>query len=201
MGEKYNRLLPQEPLQTAEKRMEVTSDVPLDAFYKTWHMPSRLEKGYYVAELITEILGGGGSSRLYHSLVKEKKFFSNINCYQFGSVDAGLLTIEGKLVKGVKAEEAERAVEEELSRIKSEPVSETELKKVKNKTESIITFEDMTITSRAGSLAYYELLGNANLMNEEMGKYEEITTNDVLFYSNQIFNKNNSNTLLYFSKN
>ncbi|MEP6846964.1 MAG: pitrilysin family protein [Panacibacter sp.] len=201
MGEKYNRQLPAEPEQTAARKQELTGDVPLDAFYKTWHMPSRLETGYYIAEVITEILGGGASSRLYQRLIKERKLFSNIECYQFGNTDAGLLAIEGKLIKGIKPEDAESAVEEELSKIKEEPISETELEKVKNKTESIITFEDMSVMSRANSLAYYELLGNAELMNEEMGKYAAITAEEVLNCSKQIFDKTNSNTLYYLSKN
>lgn len=200
-GEKYNRQLPVEPLQTAARKLELTGDVPLDAFYKTWHMPSRLETGYYVAELITEILGGGASSRLYQALVKEKRLFSNIECYQFGSTDAGLLAIEGKLIKGIKIEDAEKAVEEELSKLKEISVSETELEKVKNKTESIITFEDMSVMSRANSLAYYELLGNAELMNEEMSKYAGITAEEVQQFSKTIFDRNNSNTLYYLSKN
>lgn len=200
MGEKYNRNILQEPKQTAPRFLEVYADVPLNAFYKTWHMASRLEKGYYVAELITEILGGGASSRLYQSLVKEKQLFSNIDCYQFGSIDAGLITIEGKLVKGVKAEDADKAVEEELEKLKEQSVSDAELQKVKNKTESMIAFEDMSVMSRANSLANYELLGNANLMNEEMSKYQEITIDDILLYSNTIFDINNSNTMYYFSK-
>jgi len=201
MGEKYNRQLPQEPVQTAPRKLEVTADVPFDAFYKTWHMPSRLEKGYYATELITEVLGGGGSSRLYQALVKEKQLFSNIECYQFGTVDTGLLAIEGKLIKGVKPADAEEAIEEELSKIKQEAVSEAELQKVKNKTESAITFEDMSVMNRPNTLAFYELLGNADLMNEEMSKYEEITTGDILLFSKQIFDPNNSNTLYYFGKN
>lgn len=200
-GQKYQRQLPQEPVQTAARKLEISGQVPLDAFYKTWHMPSRLEKGYYVAELITEILGGGASSRLYQSLVKEKKLFSNIECYQFGSTDAGLLTIEGKLIKGVKPEDAEKAVEEELARLKETTVSDTELEKVKNKTESMITFEDMSVMSRANSLAYYELLGDAELMNEEMGRYAAISVGEVQQYSRSIFDTNNGNTLYYLSKN
>lgn len=200
-GEKYKRQLPVEPLQTAARKKEISGNVPLDALYKTWHMPSRLEIGYYAAEMITEILGGGASSRLYQALVKEQKLFSSIECYQFGTTDAGLLTIEGKITKGVKAETAEKAIEEELKKIKTEDVSETELEKVKNKTESMITFEDMSVMSRANSLAYYELLGNAELMNEEMDKYAAITADDILEYSKEIFAPENSNTLLYFSNN
>lgn len=197
MGEKYERNLPQEPTQTAARKLDVSAAVPLDAFVKTWHMDARLEKGYYAADVISEILGGGGSSRLYQSLVKEKQLFSNLDCYHFGSIDAGLLAIEGKLVKGVKIEDAAAAVDAEISNIQSTTISEQELQKVKNKTESVIAFEDMSIMSRANSLALYELLGDAEMMNTELQKYQAITVDDILTYSKKIFREENSNTLFY----
>jgi len=200
-GEKYDRHLPQEPLQAKSKRQEIKADVPLDALYKAWHISSRLDKKYYIMDLITDILSGGGSSRLYHSLVKEKKLFSNIECYHFGSIDNGLLAIEGKLVKGIKMEDAEKAVDEELEKMKKELVSETELQKVKNKTESTIAFEDMSVMNRANSLAFYELLGDAELMNSELEKYAAVTTEDILDESRNIFKEENSSTLYYYSKN
>jgi zinc protease len=200
-GARYERHLPEEPRQTAPRLLEVKSDVPLDALYKTWHIDSRLEKGYYVADLISEILGGGTSSRLYQVLVKEKQLFSNIECYHFGTVEKGLFTIEGKLVKGVKMQDAELAVNEILAQMQSGQVSETELQKVKNKTESVIAFEDMSVMNRANSLAFYELLGDADLMNKELLKYQSITSEDVLHYSKEIFDINNSNTLHYYSTN
>jgi predicted Zn-dependent peptidase len=200
-GTRYNRNLPAEPKQTAPRLLELHADVPLDALYKTWHIDSRLETGYYVADLISEILGGGTSSRLYQSLVKEKQLFSNIECYHFGSVEKGLFAIEGKLVKGVKMHDAEAAINEEIHKIQSETVSDIELQKVKNKTESVIAFEDMSIMNRANSLAFYELLGDADLMNKELLKYQEITSQEILNYSKEIFNVNNSNTLHYYCKN
>lgn len=200
-GEKYIRNIPQEPVQTTPRQLTVKADVPLDAFYKTWHMPGRMDKGYHAADLITEILGGGASSRLFQSLVKEKRLFSNIECYHFGSLDAGLLAIEGKLVKGVNMEDAEKAVEEELSKIKESAVTEEELQKVKNKTESMIAFEDIGVMSRANSLAFYELLGDATLINEELSKYNAVTAAQIQQYCGQIFKAANSNTLYYYSNN
>ncbi len=200
-GEKYIRRLPQEPKQTEAGRLEVKADVPLDAFYKTWHMASRLERGYYVVDLITDILGGGASSRLYQALVKEQKLFSNIECYHFGSIDTGLLTIEGKLVKGVKIEDAEKAVNTEVEKMKTNLVDEKELQKVINKTESTILFEDMTVMSRANSLAYYELLGDAQLMNDELPKYESVTVQELLEECIKVFDEKNSNTLYYLARN
>jgi zinc protease len=198
-GEKYKRNLPQEPEQKEERKQEVKANVPLDALYKTWHMPSRLDRRYYIIELLSDILSGGGSSRLYQSLVKEKQLFSNIECYHFGSTDNGLLAIEGKLVKGVKMEDAEKAIETELDKMKNELVAEAELQKVKNKTESMIAFEDMGVMNRANSLAYYELLGDASWMNFELEKYGSVTTEDILQESRAIFRKENSNTLYYYS--
>lgn len=200
-GEKYNRSLPAEPRQAAARSMTVKTDVPLDALYKCWHIYPRTDKRYYVADLITEVLSGGGSSRLYQSLVKDKKLFSNIECYHLGSTDAGLLTIEGKLVKGVKMEDAEAAVQEELEKLQQEGVSQRELDKVKNKTESMIAFEDMSITNRAASLAIYELLGDADLINTELQRYREVTAEAIAAESKIIFDKNNCNTLYYFASN
>jgi zinc protease len=199
-GEKYNRKLPAEPPQSRSKKLEVTAEVPLDSLYKCWHIYSRMDHRYYVSDLITEVLGGGGSSRLFQSLVKEKKLFSNIECYHFGTTDAGLLSIEGKLVKGVKMEDAEAAVSEELEKLKQEKISNAELQKVKNKTESMIAFEDMSLMNRANSLAYYELLGDASLMNTELDRYNKVTVDDVKQLSNEIFREENSTTLWYLSK-
>ncbi|TAJ60950.1 MAG: insulinase family protein, partial [Chitinophagaceae bacterium] len=200
MGEKYKRSLPQEPRQTAARVAEVYADVPLDAFIKTWHMDARLDKGYYVMDLATEVLGGGGSSRLYQALVKEKQLFSSIDCYHFGSIDKGLLAVEGKLVKGVAMEAAAKAVDEEIGKIQAVAISDTELQKVKNKTESVIAFEDMGVMSRANSLAMYELLGDAELMNTELARYQEITAADVQQYCQEVFRNDNSNTLFYHTK-
>jgi zinc protease len=200
-GEKYIRSLPQEPIQTEARKLEVKAAVPLDAFYKCWHIYPRSDKRYYIADLITEILSGGGSSRLFQALVKEKKLFSAIECYHTGSLDAGTLVIEGKLVKGIKMEDAEKAVEAELEKMRTEKVTATELQKVKNKVESLIAFEDMSLTNRANSLAFYELLGDAGLMNQELEKYNVVTEEDILNESRIIFRPENSNTLYYYSKN
>ena len=199
-GEKYVRDLPKEPRQKEARKMEVKADVPLDALYKCYPMASRTEKGYYVADLITEVLGGGASSRLHQTLIKEKKLFSQIECYHTGSVDPGLVVIEGKLIKGVSLEAADAAVEEELEKLMSGMISEKELTKIKNKTESAIVFEDMSVMNRANSLAIYELLGDVNMMNTELDKYHAVTAEEILAGSREIFDVRNSNTLYYHSE-
>ena len=199
-GIHYVRNIPQEPVQSTPRKKELRADVPLDALYKCWHMSGRLDKRYYIADLTSDILGGSASSRLYQKLVKEKKLFSQIGCHHFGSIDSGLMAIEGKLIRGVDMYEAEAAVDAELEMIKNDPPSEKEIQKVKNKTESMMAFEDMSLTSRANSLANYELLGDAGLMNTELDRYQEVTAEDIRNEAIEIFDEKNSNTLYYFSK-
>jgi len=198
-GVKYHRSIAQEPVQQEERRMTVKRNVPMDAIYKTWHMSSRFEQDYYATDLLTDILGGGASSRLYQALVKEKQLFAQINCYHFGSLDKGLFTIEGQLVKGVEMKQAEDAIEFELNKVRNELIDERELQKVKNKTESVMAFEDMSVMNRAGSLAFYELLGDGNLMNEEFKKYQDVTTADLQRIANDVLKDTNSNTIWYMA--
>lgn len=199
-GEKYNRQLPLETIQTEARRLEHTADVPLDAFYKCWHIDGRVSKEYYADDLLTDILGGGESSRLYQKLVKELQLFVNIQCYHFGSLDPGIICIEGKLVKGTDIKKAEAAVNEILEEVKNNFISETELQKVKNKTESMMAFEDMSVLNRATSLAFYELLGDAAMMNSEIEKYNSITATEINEVARKIFREENSSTLYYFAK-
>jgi len=86
-----------------------------------------------------------------------------------------------------------------LEKIKTEMISVTELEKVKNKTESMLAFEDISLMNRANSLANYELLGDANLMNTELEKYHAVTREEILEECQKIFSDDNSNTLYYRS--
>jgi len=199
-GKPYIRNLPKEPVQEKMRSMDVRADVPLDMLMMTWHMGGRFDEGYHATDLITEVLGGGTSARLYEQLIKVKQIFSSIDCYHFGTVDPGLLVIEGKLVKGISMAVAEKAVLEEIEKIKNEILDAKELQKVINKTESVICFEDMSIMNRAHSLAYYELLGDADLMNKELGMYQRVTPSMIQKTAQQIFQENNRNTLYYYSK-
>ena len=199
-GKAYVRNLPKEPVQEKSRSMDVRADVPLDMLMMTWHMGGRFDEGYHATDLITEVLGGGTSARLYEQLIKVKQIFSSIDCYHFGTVDPGLLVIEGKLVKGISMAVAEKAVLEEIEKIKNEILDAKEVQKVINKTESVICFEDMSIMNRAHSLAYYELLGDADLMNKELGMYQRVTPTIIQHTAQQIFQENNRNTLYYYSK-
>jgi predicted Zn-dependent peptidase len=196
-GTPYVRQLPKEPRQTEARMQEVHADVPLDALYKAWHMGGRLGADYYAADLITEIMGSGMSSRLYRKLVKEQHLFSSISCYHTGSLDAGLLVIEGKVTEGRTLEEANAAVEAELAALVKDGVTEAELEKARNKIEAMIAFEDMSLLNRANNLAFYELMGDAGLINAEWDRYNAVTREGLQQVAATIFDTANSNTLYY----
>jgi predicted Zn-dependent peptidase len=199
-GEKQKRILPTEPQQQEAREATVNADVPLNALYKAWHIAERLSQPYYATDLITEIMGNGYASRLYRRLVKEQRLFSSINCYHTGSLDAGLLVIEGKIAEDKMPEEANTALEMVVAELCMDGVTEEELQKAKNKIETMIEFEDMSILSRANNLAFYEMLGNAQMINEEWLKYQAVSTASLQETARHIFRKENSNTLYYLKQ-
>jgi len=199
-GEKYVRHLPAEPIQDSARAQTLYADVPLDSLYKAWHMSGRLTAPYYATDLITEIMGSGFASRLYQRLVKEEQLFSNINCYHTGSLDPGLIVIEGKIREGKSIEDANIAIEKEIAKLVADGVTDPELQKAKNKIEAMIAFEDMTILSRANNLAFYELMGDAELINKEWDHYQSVTNSFLQETAKQIFRDGNCNTLFYRKK-
>lgn len=198
-GSKSPRTLPVEPVQTDERREEVKGNVPLDALYMAFHMPSRTSEGYYACDLISDILSRGNSSRLFRSLVKEKKLFSDVHAYLTASLDPGLFVVEGKPAEGVSLEEAEAAIWDELNRIKSEAVSDDELLKVKNKIESTMVFAEMSLLDKAMNLAYFELLGDAGRLNHETERYFNVSAEDISEQANLVFKKENASVLYYLA--
>ncbi len=199
-GEKLAHLLPMEDDQTEERKETVEANVPLNAIYKVFHMPSRTEAGYYAADLISDILSRGNSSRLFRNLLKDQKLFSDINAYLTGSLDAGLFVVEGKPLPGISMEVAEAAIWKELERISTELVPEAELTKVKNKMESTMVFSEMSLLDKAMNLAYFELLGDADQLNSETQKYLEVSAEEIRAQAAHIFRKENSSTLYYLAK-
>src|SRR5690606_34065564 len=139
----------------------------------------------------------GTSSRLYRRLVKEEQLFSEINAYILGSMDSNLIVVEGKLSAGVSMTEAEESIWRELEELGQVRISEDELRKVKNKIESTLMFAELSILDKAMNLAFYELLGDADIYNREIERYLTVTDEDIKRVASETFRKENSSTLIY----
>jgi zinc protease len=190
----------QEPLQTEERVKTHIASVPENMIIIAFQMPGRLENGYFEGDLITDILSSGPSSRLQHQLVKEKKFFSEIDAYITGSVETGMFVIEGRLHNGIDIQVAKEAIWEEIKKLQENEISDIELEKVKNQMLTYMRFSDASLLNKSISLAYYELLGDAQMINEESDEYEKITKEDIRDFAKKFLNISQSNTLYYLSK-
>jgi zinc protease len=197
---KIKRNLPKEPLQTEKRTLTLNRNVPANAIYKCFHICDRYHEDYHAIDLLSDMLSRGNSSRLYKSLVKEKALFSDISAYVTGDFDNGLLVFSGKLNDGVAVEAAEAAIDLEIQKITHNLLSEDELIKVKNKVESSLVFSEVDVLTKATNLAISELLGDADLVNQEIVKYNAVTTDKIKAVANLYLKETNAN-VLYYLKN
>jgi predicted Zn-dependent peptidase len=193
------RNLTAEPLQTEERKMTVEKKVPASAIYKAWHTSPRKSKDFYAMDLITDLLAGGESGRLYNILVKEKKLFSEINAYITSDIDPGLILIHGRVMKGVDIHKADENINSIISELKEKIPEIQEMDKVKNKYESTMVFSNTSILNKAANLAFYELLDDAEMINNEVERFREIDTDGVIETSRKYLVDSNCSTLYYKS--
>ena len=200
-GEKIERNYPQEPYQDDERKLEVDRKVPQSAIYMAWHMPDRMDSGFYRADLISDVLSNGNSSRMFQNLVKKSKMFSDISAFVTGDLDPGLFIVTGRLLNGATPEEAEKQIRTELDDICRKLVSEEELRKINNKIEANLLFGRMSVLNKAMALGYYEMIGSASLLDEEIAKYQAVTREDIRNTADEIFNGSKPSKLFYRAKN
>ncbi len=194
-GIKPLRQLPEEAEQLEFREETMVRDVPSDAFYYAFRMPERKSPDYQVADILSDALGGDKSSRLYNRIQKQLKLVTEIQAYVLGSLDEGLFLISGKLAPEKSFSELDNALWEELEKIKSTLVGDKELTRLKNKIQTAREFQDQGLLNRAMNLSFYELLGDANGINLEMGLYSMITTGDLQRVSGSMFRKENCSLL------
>jgi len=186
-------------MQTEERILTVEKDVPVTAIYKIFHIGSRKSPDYYTLDLITDLLAGGESGRLYTKLVREKKLFSEINAYITADIDPGLLIIQGKLMKGIGIEHAEEAISQIIKSLQDGNNLKDEMEKVKNKFESSTVFSNTSILNKAINLSFDELLGNPDLINQEVDSYRKVNHEMVTEASRRYLTPANCSTLFYKS--
>jgi zinc protease len=163
-------------------------------------MGGRLDDDFYAVELLSDVLSRGNSSRLYRSLVQDRQIFSEVHAYITSSLDRGMFILEGKPLENISIEQAEAALWEELEKVKNEEIPADELTKVQNKTESTMVFSEMSLLDKAMNLASFELLGDAEMLNEETFKYLAVTADQIRDAAVRIFRKDNSSTLVYLAE-
>ena len=189
-----------EPAISSPRRKVVESNVPADQITIAFLMGERGSRGYYICDLLTDLLAGGESARIYQHLVRERQIFSAANAYITGEREQGMLILTGQLNPSVTIEEAEEALYGELERLVREPVGDYELRKVQNKFEANITFGELNVMNKAMTLGYYRMLGDMSLLNGEVDIYRSITAEVIADYIRHNLNRHQSSTLIYRRK-
>jgi zinc protease len=179
----------------------VEAEVPMTALYIAFPMAGRISGEFYSANLLTDILGHGKSSRLVNTLVKEERIFHSLSAYVTGSIDAGLLIIEGKINPDKNASEAESRLWEELNKLQKDGFSEEEVEKVKNQSETALAGSEIESLNRAINLAYFAMLGKPEEFTAELEKIRQLSKADIEESFRKIIQVNKSNTLVYRSIN
>ncbi len=189
-----------EPAITSPRRKTIESNVPADQITIAFLMGERGTRDYYLCDLLTDLLAGGESARIYQHLVRQRQIFSAANAYITGEREQGMLILTGQLNPSVTIEEAEDALYGELERLVQEPVGDYELRKVQNKFEANITFGELNVMNKAMNLGYYRMLGDMSLLNGEVEIYRSITAEEIAEYIRRNLNRNQSATLIYRRK-
>jgi zinc protease len=194
-GKKVPRILNAEPTQKDFRVKTILRNVPANAFYFAFKMPERKDPDYYIADVLSDILGREKSSKLYIRLQQELQLVTEISCYIFGSLDTGLFIISGKLAESISFEQFEQEFWLVVDEFLKEKINESELIAVKNKLKTSKAFQEQGLLNRAMNLSYFELLGDANGINEEFSLYDHVKISHIISFAKKCLKKNNCSLL------
>lgn len=192
--------IPEEMPQTESRRKEVVRDVPATQIMIAFPMGGRMSADYYLCDVMTDILAGGTSSRLYMELVKNRRIFSSVNAYITGDIDPGIFVMVGQLMPGVTINEGEVALWDELHKLQNAAVGDYELDKIKNKFEANTLYGELNVMNKALNLGYYSMMGDISLINRETELCRAVTQEEIIAKAQELFVPQKSSTLVIRSK-
>ena len=170
-----------DPPQNGERRIVVNREAQAPAIVMGYHAPNLTNPDAYVLEVISAILSGGKSSRLYVDLVKERELAMDVDTDNpLLSVDPGLFTVSAAVFPGKSASDTEKALEDQLERLRREPVSENELDKAKTQLEASFVFQQDSFFSKGLLLARYEIAQGWRAADDYVPSIRKVTAEDVL---------------------
>ncbi len=198
-GTTLNRKLPTETKKKKKRNLSIEATVPVNSLYSVYHMPDRLSPDYYAIDFLSDILGRGKASKLNNKLIKEKRLLNSVSAHITGSIDPGLFVINGKLNTNITFDQVEVEISKILKEVQEVKISDFELEKLKNLAESSHIFGEMELLNKAYNLAYFTLLGDTNMINDEVEKMRAVTSGQIMEAASAILIEENCSTLYYNS--
>ncbi len=199
-GNRPKSVLPAEPRQTEARVEQVQRNVPHNMLIKAYRMCDRNSADYHASDMISDILSNGRSSRFYQNIYAKGNMVSSIDASITGDIDEGMLVVKAQLLPGVSYEVVEAAIDKELDMLKTQLTDVRELDKLKNRYESNALFSNINNDERAANLAYYEMLGDANMINRVIDDYRQTTPEAIRRVSQYLLDERNSTTIYYNAK-
>jgi zinc protease len=191
-----------EPQQKAERRQTVDDVLAraarVDLAYKA--VPGNTAD-FYALQVLAAVLQGGQSSRLYQKLVKEKEMVTGVGGFMDEKRGVGAFYSNATLRPGVKTEDVEAAIYEEIERLKKEPIADWELQKAKNTTRRNLINGLQSSISRAITIGQYTVYYNdPNLINTRLDKVAAVTKEDVQRVANKYLVDTNRTVVITMPK-
>ena len=166
--------------QRGERRVVFKKEAELPFLLNFYHAPNLKSPDSFALDLLTVVLAGGKSSRLYHDLVYQKRLVRGIDAdYSGVSIDPAGLSIFAQLLPGIEISAAERELDRGLEKVKSELISERELQKAKNQVEAAFVFAQDSIFGQAMKIGYYEAVGGWRQMDGYLDGIRRVTREDI----------------------
>jgi predicted Zn-dependent peptidase len=190
-----------EPPLKGEIRDTVYDNIQLPLVLHAYRIPANGTDDYYALDMLTTLLSSGQSSRLQKSLVDNSQKAISTGAFPYSLEDSGLFIAYGISNMGVSADELDFEMQKELDKVISEIISEKEFQKLKNQIENAFVSSNSTVAGIAGSLAeYHVLLGDADLINTEIGRYNKVTREDINRVAKEYLSEDNRVVLYYLPK-
>ncbi|MDQ7044577.1 MAG: pitrilysin family protein [Sulfurimonas sp.] len=185
-----------EPEQDGARRVMIKKDSEVEIVAITFHIPDFKSPDQVTLSVISEILYSGKSSRLYKKLVDEKQLVNTVYAYNMENIDPGLFIFLAVCNPGIKAEDVEAELVEQIELMKTTKVTKAELDKVKVNTKSDFIYSLESSTSVANLYGSYLVRGDiAPLMSYEED-IKKVTAKKVQDAAKKYFNFNKSTTVI-----
>jgi zinc protease len=169
-----------DPPQSGERRIIVKRPAQLPFLAMGYHVPNLRELDGYVLEVITAILSQGQSSRLYQSLVRDKRLVLDVDVdYSLLSRDPGLFVLSATPLPGKDVAEVEKGLDDEIARLQGEPVPERELEKAKNQLEAAFVMGQDSLFAQAMLLAQHEIALSWRAIEAYIPAIRQVSTEDI----------------------
>ena len=187
-----------EPLNKGEVRDTIYGKDQLTLIVNAWHIPAQGTKDFYAVDMLNQLLSQGESSRLNKALVEESQVALFSGAFTYNTEHPGLTLAYSLVNMTAQPQDVEKAVNEQVELVKTQPISDRELQKLRNQVENDFVSRNSSVAGIAESLAnYYMYFGETNLINTEIQRYMQVTKEDIQRVANTYYNKDNS-VVLYF---